>query len=105
MLEGIERGVDQQHPWNSEPRVWKRGVTVMNAVAFEVATYPIRVREGKFTTYKNPYQIRRVSELGTTALDADTFDYASDSLTCWSGRSCFPVPKLRTSFCAMTSSV
>ncbi|MEN8151879.1 MAG: hypothetical protein ABFS86_18840, partial [Planctomycetota bacterium] len=86
VLTNVERGVDSQHPWNTSEKTWKRGTLAMNAVAFEIATYPIRRETGQFTNFRNPYQVRRVSELGTTALEADTFEYVADSLTCWSGR-------------------
>jgi len=85
-LEGVERGVDGDRPWNSAPGTWKQGTLVMDAVAFEIATYPIRAVEGGFTVFRNPYHVKRVSDLGTVGVDPDEFDRVIDKITCHSGR-------------------
>ncbi len=86
VLEEVERGVQADRPWNSEPRAWKAGTLAMDPVAFEVATYPVRIREGSFTPFTNPYQVKRIHELGTTAMDPDFFDKNLEYLTTASGR-------------------
>jgi hypothetical protein len=85
-LYGVERGYKGSEPWNSSDQTWKKGEVVTNAAAFEIASFPFRAGNGYLRPYKNSWEIKRISELGTAALDPDTFEQASEYLTCDSGR-------------------
>jgi hypothetical protein len=84
-LVGVQRGVGADKPWNSVPGTYRQGTLVMNAVAFEMATYAFRIEEGQFRPFRNPYQVKRVAELGVTALEPERFEQIADLLTCYSG--------------------
>jgi hypothetical protein len=85
-LYGVDRAYKADEPWNSSDRSWKKGETVVNAAAFEIATFQIRGGQGQAQPYKNLWDVKRISELGTAALDPDIFEQGAQHLTCWSGR-------------------
>ncbi len=85
-LYGVDRAYKSDEPWNSSERTWKEGEIVVNAAAFEIGTFQIRGGKGQSQPFKNIWDVKRISELGTAALNADTFEQAAENLTCWSGR-------------------
>ncbi len=85
-LYGVDRGYKAGEPWNSSEQTWKKGEIVVNAAAFEIATFQIRSGKGQAQPFKNIWDIKRISELGTAALAPDVFEQAAEYFTCWSGR-------------------
>lgn len=68
-LYGVDRAYKASEPWNSSDRTWKQGETVVNAAAFEIGTFQIRGGKGQSHPYKNIWDVKRISELGTGGLE------------------------------------
>jgi hypothetical protein len=84
-LTGVQRGLGTDKAWNLPADAHRQGTLVMNAAAFEMATYAFRIEEGQFRPFRNPYQVKRVAELGVTTLEPERFERIADQLTCYSG--------------------